>query len=417
MNIYEIALDKACVIIGIQRNSNRYYFCGTRNKKIVELTHGNTALIDNLEKNNENYIEFYDLKNDTIEKVDLKNGEFFEFTIPGLPFEISPPMFLNPKWENEQNNNTIIEMQQDVFDVITAKKTIPIFKSNLVNQNLVNDSLNFLNNAKDLGIDSELLLKEKDELYYFKLTCDHDHLNNFVSEFKSYYELIHLKPVLKKLGFDFSSISDLKNIINNAAQIIKGKWAAYLESKKAEKLLELENNFNQTKQNITDTNVLNVAIFQFEEIKRNIQSAVYSNILEKVNDMRVFLRYSPDYLDNSDLFTNIAPFNDYDYKVINNIIINNIVTTEAHFKELFDKGVEAFCNAHMGELKETRKQQILAKRDEVYNSLSIQEQTEIAPFLTNEAVLNKLDVLTNYYDVLSFWPPVLGTRPGYILVI
>jgi uncharacterized membrane protein len=120
---------------------------------------------------------------------------------------------------------------------------------------------------------------------------------------------------------------------------------------------------------------------------------------------------------NSDLFTSIAPFNDYDYSVINNIIVNNIATTESHFKEIFDKGVEAFCNAHLNELKETRKQQILTKRDEVYNSLSAQEQIEIAPFLTNEAVLNKLDVITNYYEVLSFWPPVLGTRPSFVLVI
>lgn len=415
MSIYELALNKIIVIVGIKRNDITYYFSGTRNKKIVDLCNGDSSLLNNVESNNEDFIEFYDLKNDVLEKIDLKNGEFFEFTLPGLPFEIAPPMFLNPKWENEQNNETLIELQQDVIDVIKSKKHIPAFKDNAVNQNRINDSLNFFNNAKEFGIDSELLLKEKDELYYFKLTCDGDHLDKFNAEFKKYYELIHLKPVFNKLGYTFSSINELKNIVNNEAQNIKNKWIQYLENKKTAKLTELNDYFNQTKQNITDTNILNVAIFQFEETKRNIENASYSNILSKTDDIRIFLRYSPDYLDNSDLFSSIAPFDDYDYKIINNIIVNEIATTEEHFKEIFDRGLEYFCTNHLNEIREKRKQQILAKRDEVLNSLTAQEKANIAPFLSNEAVLNKLDVVPGYYDVLSFWPPVLGNRPEYVL--
>jgi hypothetical protein len=415
MNIYEIALDKACVIIGIQRNSNRYYFCGTRNKKIVELTNGNAALLNNFEKNNENYIEFYDLKNDKVEKIDLKNGEFFEFTIPGLPFEISPPMFLNPKWENEQNNNTVIELQQSVFDIIKTKKNLPAFKSNLVNENKINGCLNFLNNTKELDISLQNNFDADDKLFYFKLTCDGDYTSNFYNEYSQYHELLHLKPVFSKLGFEFDSTAKLQSIIANENVAVKQKWVEYLNMKKVEKLVQLEADFNKAKENITDSNILNVATFQFNEIQNNIKNQNYTDILKNINDARLFLRYSPEYLDNGDLFSSVAPFDNYDFSTLNNLITNNIVSTQEHNKEIFEYGIASFCSNHLEEIRQKRKEQILTKRTEVLQKLTESEKSELSIFLTEDVLLNKLDVLTNYYDILIFWPPVLMPRPDFVL--
>jgi hypothetical protein len=415
MNIYEAALNKVIVILGVTRNKDQYYFVGTRNRRIVELTQGNSNLLNNISSDREFLVDFYDLKNDKIETIDFQNGEVNEFTLPGLPFEIAPPMFLNPKWENETNNNTLIELQKNIIDIIVNKKTIPAFKENKVNFAKKNQSVNFFNDAKMFSVSSDYLLDEKDELYYFKLTCDGDHFEKFNSEFKEFYELIHLKPLFVKIGYDFKSINELRTITASKKDEIKQKWIDYLENKKAEKLSDLAQQFESTKNSIDDVNLLNVATFQYEALSLKIQAANYSNILKNINDMKMFLRYSPDYIDNSDIFTTMAPFADMCLKIIDNLIVSGVITNDEYLKEIYDSGVNTFCNAHLQELKNVRKQQIINRKNEILTELTTDEQNQVAPFLSEDSLFNKLDILTQFYDVLSFWPPVLGKRPEYVL--
>jgi hypothetical protein len=410
MNIYEKALNKVLVIIGIKKDSKIYYYAGTRNKQIIEFCGGDKNII--FETHSDDKISFYDLKNNCTEEILLNNDSLFEFTIPCIPFEISPPMYLVPEIENEENNKKLIAFQKDLFEYIKQRKNIEEFKTNEANQDVLNKCLYFLHNAKYNEITQGLLLDIADNFYYFKLACDPVIQKQFNEQYSKFYEIIHFKPILNFLGYSFKSVEELEEILKNNLLEIKTKWASFLDKKRNDFLQQLTINFENEKKHTTDVNVLNILNFQYDERVKLLNSTNFIDVLDKINDLRIALRYCPEYIDTG-FYKFVDSYDSLDLRLINCLICNDILKTKQEYTEIFEKGLNVFCELRLDILKEKRKQQIINKKEELikhYENLSSENM------LNEDTLLNHLYSLQNYKDVLSFWPPVLTPVPNYVLL-
>lgn len=432
----ETGLSKAAIFLVIKDNDTVTSHLVTRNKPIINFFDSGFAEIPYSQDLGANTIEAYELRYNRVVNINVTN--IHEIYYYGLPSELSPPIFLNPLFQNTINDSMIVESQLSEFLVkVKSERDNGVYQEHPFIERDVTTLYNikyFLQEEYGITSENTVSLGLFDKYEVFNILSNTVDVNNILS---LHTKMFFLPAILECAGVDTKDLKDIFSGIIDSSVFSKTKWIEILESKRSKCLTEYQNELSALKARFETGEDAELNQSEYDSLQKQYHQTIkeltdlsFVDELDLYDDYRLYLRYWPSqFVDAVEFHKHIRPFTALEHRVLrlflragisfdydsiyrkdfdfyNSVITDLEVHTEAWREYKLKKITEA---------GDKRAEEIRADMMPLYDNLVQEEKEEfdkaLAELTNYERYKSDLGKLTRLTDVMSYWPVALYPVP------
>jgi len=254
-----VVLSKIAVLL-VLKNGNRHLV--TWNKSVLELFGVDYEQKKDLYKfyNNSEFFVAYELTHNRDIKISVEDVAYPHFL--GFPFEIAPPLYINPAFEHILPEEKVFEIQSRFLNNVKKYYELGYYKQDVIIDNP--DQTYYLINFKEyIQTALKLTLKEHE---CFEIFQDDDSGDfHFYSNNNNYEKLLKYAPKIALAPIIYTCLErDMSNFANEVSDyldnkqnfddtVLKAAWKKYLENTRLQRIQEITKEGGQKHKEIQET--------------------------------------------------------------------------------------------------------------------------------------------------------------------
>ncbi len=240
-------LPKVAVFIETVVDGKKTYALVTQNKHIIDQFNSEKTNFIYRCSDQQETIMAYELRHDEVVTLHVKNITLYMFC--GIPYSITPPMFINPDLEGTVTNEQLLEAQAPFIDKVKHERDRGLYiKQDFAEEKLINliDMKGFFEETLNAPLSSHSIfdIYKEPELYHYNLVSNTKDGNFLIDLYHNMYFLPLI--IVCQNEEDKTPTHYLpKYISGEIFNGLKDKWLNYLETTRVNTLAKKTEEFNK----------------------------------------------------------------------------------------------------------------------------------------------------------------------------